>query len=366
MVVCEAVAGEDGTWSPDGTLVFAPTPSGGLVRVPALGGTPTPVTAPAPGEFHRWPVFLADGRRFLYLATSGDGRSVIRLGSLDGGEDRDILESATRVQPSAGYLLFQRGGRLVAQPFDEESGTLSGTAVPITHGLGFSTGNSRAGFHASPSGVHVHRSPGPLARRLVWVDRTGREIEEVVIEALPISRFSIAPDGSEVVAEVNSVPDSNGAGSVISDLWSFDLRRPGVRTRLTSEPGDEYSPIWSLDSQTLFCGRSYGPSFPGPGVLMSKAKGRAETVQVGDSDAGTGFGSITPTVAPSSRRLWFPATRTSCRSTGRRDARCSTARPSRPSLASVRMGGGWPISLTRPACHTSTCSRGRRTDGSGV
>jgi hypothetical protein len=37
-------------------------------KVPATGGTPTPVTRLADGKLaHRWPVFLPDGRSFLFV-----------------------------------------------------------------------------------------------------------------------------------------------------------------------------------------------------------------------------------------------------------------------------------------------------------
>jgi Tol biopolymer transport system component len=69
----EAPYGYGGTWAQDGSqkgvILFAPNRTGGLFRVPAAGGTQTPVTEldQTQGEIlHAYPWFLPDGRHFLY------------------------------------------------------------------------------------------------------------------------------------------------------------------------------------------------------------------------------------------------------------------------------------------------------------
>src|SRR5262245_17162989 len=67
--ICDAVPGFGGSWNGDGIIVFAASAMEGLFKVPATGGTPTPVTSLRKGEaFHQHPQFLPDGRRFLYFA----------------------------------------------------------------------------------------------------------------------------------------------------------------------------------------------------------------------------------------------------------------------------------------------------------
>ena len=71
--LCDARVAIGGTWSRDDVIVFAPD-NRCRYRVPAAGGEPTPVTTLDPSQghnTHRWPYFLPDGRRFLYLARSG-------------------------------------------------------------------------------------------------------------------------------------------------------------------------------------------------------------------------------------------------------------------------------------------------------
>ena len=45
--ICDAPAGEGGSWNRDGTILFAPGPGGVLHRVPAAGGVSTSVTKPS-------------------------------------------------------------------------------------------------------------------------------------------------------------------------------------------------------------------------------------------------------------------------------------------------------------------------------
>jgi hypothetical protein len=74
----DAPSPRGGTWNQDGVIVFNPSGhlSGGLYRVSAAGGTPTRVTTPDASHgvnSHRWPMFLPDGKHFLYLAANVSG-----------------------------------------------------------------------------------------------------------------------------------------------------------------------------------------------------------------------------------------------------------------------------------------------------
>ena len=253
--VCPAELGEGGTWGADDTILFAPTPSSGIVRVSANGGSAQPVTSPDISKvFHRWPAFLADGRRFVYLEVTGPAQGVVRLRSLETGEDREVMPSATRALPVGEFLLFAREGRLVAQPFDDQAGQMLGEPVLIADSVGSSDVNSRAGFHASESGVLVHRAGFIANRRLVWLDRTGREAEQVGEEG-PITRLALSADGKKAAVEVDAVPSVGSLFQTPSDLWFVDVERGGIRNRLTSEPGDEFSPVWSPDGGSLYLRR---------------------------------------------------------------------------------------------------------------
>ncbi|MEJ2722803.1 MAG: hypothetical protein P8181_16945, partial [bacterium] len=96
LTLCDAPVGKGGTWNADDIILFAPSFNGPIHRVSAAGGESTPVTEldPARGEnSHRFPMFLPDGKRFLYFAratgasanASDASGSTVRLGSIDGG-----------------------------------------------------------------------------------------------------------------------------------------------------------------------------------------------------------------------------------------------------------------------------------------
>jgi len=93
--LCDAGSGRGGTWSRDGVIIFAPSPNGPLFRVSDAGGNVTQITIvdSAHGESdHRWPLFLPDGKHFLYLAegTSDDGNTIY-AGSREGKQKTKVL-----------------------------------------------------------------------------------------------------------------------------------------------------------------------------------------------------------------------------------------------------------------------------------
>ena len=75
-----------GTWNQYNVILFSPAVAGesGLFRVPAAGGSPSAVTTvdAARGEMnHAWPVFLPDGRHFLFNMNREDGSAIYVGGS---------------------------------------------------------------------------------------------------------------------------------------------------------------------------------------------------------------------------------------------------------------------------------------------
>jgi len=120
-VLADAPFARGAAWNADDEIVFAPSGDvGGLMRVKATGGTPVPVTEAAPGQNHRWPQFLPDGRRFIFSVYPGPPEALgVYVASLDGGEPVRVL--ATEVGAAyapPGYLFHVSRGVLVAQRFD--------------------------------------------------------------------------------------------------------------------------------------------------------------------------------------------------------------------------------------------------------
>src|SRR5579862_5775638 len=73
LTVCDGML-RGGAWGPQGDILFG-TINSGIVRVPAAGGTPIPVTkldSTAHESSHRFPWLLPDGHHFLFTATRSD------------------------------------------------------------------------------------------------------------------------------------------------------------------------------------------------------------------------------------------------------------------------------------------------------
>jgi len=136
-VLADSPVSRGGTWSREGVIVYSPMINSALLRVSANGGTPVPVTTLIPGEVtHRWPHFLPDGRRFLYLSALGqaDLRGAF-LGSLDGGTPRRVMNSDSAVGYAEGWLMQVSQGTLVAYRFDPNSGSVSGSPVTLAQNV---------------------------------------------------------------------------------------------------------------------------------------------------------------------------------------------------------------------------------------
>jgi Tol biopolymer transport system component/DNA-binding winged helix-turn-helix (wHTH) protein len=236
-----------GTWSRYDVILFAAFNPGPIYRVSAAGGTPQAVTRidGSRGEIgHRWPFFLPDGRHFLYSARVSLGgppgeTNEIRVASLDGGTDRFLLYADSNAIYAQGYLLFVRDHRLMAEPFGDATASITGAAVVVAESIVML--EDSGAFSASASGALLYQTGADPDSRLVWLDRTGKQIGSL---AGHYYRPHIAPGGGAIA--VDALDD----GKVNRDLWIY-LVSGGTGTRLTSDHLIHTHPIWSPDGQRI-------------------------------------------------------------------------------------------------------------------
>jgi Tol biopolymer transport system component len=270
-------AWEAGTsWSADGVMLFAqPTPQGiAIHRVSDDGGEPSPVTTVDPEREigHFWPHFLPDGRRFLYLCLEkSTGERPVRtlyLASLDGGTRRPIPDVASRAQYVApGLLVFAADGVLLARPFDIDRAEFTGDAVMLTRPVRYfrMTGQSEFSLSQGSSRSVLAVHGGPWRSELVLYDRAGARQKAIGTPAA-YHQLSVSRDGSQLVVAV--LDPTNGG----RDLWVHEIDGSRAR-RLTLNPPDEQSPVWSPDDARIaFRSDVMGP----PDLYVQDASGRGE------------------------------------------------------------------------------------------
>lgn len=255
ITLADAGLGATGTWNRDGVILFTPRGGGPIHRISEQGGASTPVTAldEDGGETQHWyPWFLPDGRHFLYFAVGGPGDAIssraVMVGSLDApeGPGRLLVEPGSNAKFANGYLLFARGGTLVAQVLDTEALELRGEPSPVVESLqiaGLGTTGSAGAFSVSDNGILVFQVGGGFRSQLAWFDRSGTELARLG-EPADYADVRLSPDGMRAAV---SVLDPM-AGT--RDLWTFDVAR-GVRVRQTFDPADDFAPVWSPDGSDL-------------------------------------------------------------------------------------------------------------------
>ncbi|HWC19392.1 MAG TPA: protein kinase, partial [Terriglobales bacterium] len=245
--VCSAPFARGGTWNAQGTIVFAPDFQSVLQQVPAAGGTPKPATVmDSKHDSHRWPVFLPDGRHFLYLAVTHsnnrDPNDGIYLASLDGKENHLVMQGLTNVAYADGRLLFARDNALMAQPFDAKAGTPQGEAQRVSEDVLIDGTIWRAQFDVSHD-LLAYVSGGLTPWQARWYDRSGKQLESIGDQVVNLVAVRLSPDGTRLATE---------AGETKSDIWVYDRKRE-VNTRLTFGAGTDASssPVWSPDGKWI-------------------------------------------------------------------------------------------------------------------
>ena len=243
--ICDAPSGADGSWSPEGVILFDGRGTDPLWRVPAGGGIAKPEVdvAPAKGVLGAgWPGFLPDGRHFLYVVRGPSDSSSLWVKSLGADDGRELLKTNSRVlYAPPGYLLFVREQTLVAQPFDARSLKITGEPVPLGEGLGVDN-LGLASFTISNTGVLAYRAGLAESRQLVWFDRSGKETPALE-EPGSYRDAWLSPDAKRLAFEAVK-------GTENADIWIRDLAR-GVTSRFTFDAANDMDPVWSPDGRAI-------------------------------------------------------------------------------------------------------------------
>ena len=261
--ICDAGISGGATWGADDTIVFNPSTDSGLWTVPAAGGTPKVITMPDAnkGEYgHRYPQMLPGGKAVIFTATSGLGwdESQVEILQLDTKERHVLVRGGhTGRFLGPGYLTYYRAGDLWAVPFDLARSEVTASApIRIAQRVVQTGGAVGASYSTSLNGqtlAYVPDAAGSfqLEKRLIWVDRHGKE------EYLPAparnysySFLALSADGRRIAVTVV-------AGT--EQIWIYDLAA-GTLSKVTSEPGSNLDGVWNPDGTELAYRAMGGPA----------------------------------------------------------------------------------------------------------
>ena len=233
-----------GTWSDDGFIVYAPSNTSPLLKIPDTpGGTPLPVTKLDKNQnSHRFPAFIPNSRQFLFFAVGSGDVQGIYLGSLDSTDSKFLTTADTAgAYLAPGWLLFLRQGALVARRLDASAGVLMGDPILVADSVSSEPTLGTAALSVSRTGVVAYRSGINARRQLTWFDRTGKMLGTLG-----------EPDGSGPSSPVLAPDDKRAAifrntqGN--TDVYIVDAVRS---SRFTFDSSLDRYPMWSHDGRRI-------------------------------------------------------------------------------------------------------------------
>jgi serine/threonine-protein kinase len=230
--------------------VFAGSPTSGLSRVPAAGGDPEVFTEldTDNGEVsHRWPQVLPNDRAVLFTSIGGKSAKDVSIHVLDleTGQRQVVKEGGSYGRyVESGHVVYADSGTLFAIPFDLDSLSVSGSAVPVVEGVTASGSELDAQFSSSPDGklAYLTGAAGQTALTQIMVDREG-QIEEVGVDPGEFYNPRFSPDRARLAVEVQTGENL--------DIWIYDLERK-VPMRLTFNEGSDEYPAWARDGSAVY------------------------------------------------------------------------------------------------------------------
>ena len=247
-----------GSWNQDDVIIFG-ADRAGIARVYASGGNASLLTKLNPERSetaHYYPVFLPDGRRFIYFCASlKDEYSGVYIGSLDSKPEEQVSKkilattSGVAYLPSQdsghGQLMFLSGQRLLARRFDERQLELSGESVTVAEQVSSAFGYV-GHFSASNNGVLVYRSGWQHPLQLTWFDRQGNILSTSKESGAGCLGLDLHPGGEQ--AAVSWIGSEQSASKYNVYLCNFirDACEP-----FTVGKANNFDPIWSPDGTRI-------------------------------------------------------------------------------------------------------------------
>ena len=150
--------------------------------------------------------------------------------------------------------------------------------MPVLEGVMFGD-SGLTEFSLSANGSLLYtagNAAGATSRTLVWMDREGQE-ERLAAPPRNYVYPRLSPDGTRVALDVRDQEQ---------DIWIWDFAREAL-TRLTFDPGQDTSPVWTPDStRVVFSSTANGQ----PNLYWKAADGTGEAERLTENtDAELGY-----------------------------------------------------------------------------
>jgi serine/threonine protein kinase len=241
-----------GSWSRENVILFSAGMK--LFRVPSSGGS-EPVEVPirdTRGPLAGAPVFLPDGRHFMFCADTPDGGSMY-LASLDDQQATALGGSACPggfAPPN--HVLFLRGGSIVAQRLDMRRLTLEGEAQIVASNVVRGSLGPWPVLTVSASDTGTLAFPairgGSSLGRLTWFDPDDKIVDAIEPSAgeEEFLNPAICPTNDNLVAAHRFDRESDRW-----HIWLIDAARGNAASRLTSDAASDVDPAWSPDGTEI-------------------------------------------------------------------------------------------------------------------
>jgi len=273
-VLATTLAARGGSWGTGGVIIFAPDAESPIWRINADGtamAQVTKVNGSGDDQSHRWPVFLPDGKHFMFWTgnfsnNKNDQVSGIYVSSLDGkGEDRKrvLLCRSSFAYDDHNLYYADEQRQLVSLPFDTSSAKVSGSPTVVATAVGFQPSTYWAAFAVSRTGTVIYNTEvGAAESGLTWIDRSGKEVGRIGVPAV-MANPTLSPDGSRLVVDISDEKANN------VDIWIESTTGSG-NSRFTFDPSEEVTGVWSRDGNMLAYRSAIGG---GISLYLKKATG---------------------------------------------------------------------------------------------
>jgi eukaryotic-like serine/threonine-protein kinase len=248
-IICDApTGGWGGSWNRDDVILAGLNDPAPISKVSAKGGESVLIGSLNSEVDQDSPHFLPDGKHFVYAAwgatlsgvESAQSDNAAYVGSLDSQDRKLVVKGNTSdvLYADPGYLIFiNRDRTLVAQPFDAKRLEMTGEPIRLAE-------NASGPLSVSTNGVLTYMtSSTTVPDQFVWIRRDGTPLGPV-LEAGYYADPQISPDGSRLAFAKKE------SASNTFDIWILDLTT-GAQRRLTFDPTDDRSPVWSPDGAAI-------------------------------------------------------------------------------------------------------------------